>query len=128
MAKVRTVVNQRQIRRMERAHEQGMADIGRAVLDAAVVPDAPPYGKGLVETGAFIVVRGGDEVAGTAELPRSVDPGRGVTLAVGYDFPGRFLEGGTIKMAAQPFVTPAVLSVLPRKAAIMRAANRRARV
>lgn len=124
-AQVRTTINRRKIKQMQEANARGLADMGQAILDTARVPDAPPYGRGLIETGAYVVTRDGNDVAGTAEVPRG-QGGRGAYLAVGYDFPGRFLEGGTIKMAAQPFVGPAADEVIPHKDEYIRKAHKRA--
>jgi hypothetical protein len=99
----------------------GMADIGAATIAAARphVPDEPPFGKGLVDTGDWGVWADGKKVAGTATKPKREVPKDGITLMVGYDFPGRFQEEGTVHNKAQPFLTPAMLSVLPDKDGIL---------
>jgi len=124
-ARVRTVVNHRKIKELREGNEEGMAAMGRDMIEGADVPDAPPIGRGLIETGGYVVTRGDNHIAGDAEVPRSVDTGKGVTLVAGWGFPSRFLEFGTIKMAAQPFVTPAWLRVSGNMVKYLRTAHRK---
>lgn len=125
--KVRVELNRRELRRMGKVHERGTEGFCRAVLATARVPDAPPYGQGLIETGDYVVRRGRDRVAGSGDDEGRLSGGRGVNAAVGWGFPAHFLEFGTIKMRPHPFITPAALEVEPRKDAYLRDANRRTR-
>lgn len=99
------------------AFVDAMAELGAQTIATAEpnVPDATPIGVGLVTTGDWGVWVGGRKVAGTARKPRGARLKKGIALLVGYDFPGRFLETGTVKMAAEPFLTPAMMATLPRK-------------
>lgn len=85
----------------------GLAAIGQRTLDIARphVPDEPPLGQGLVETGGYVVYIEKKKVAGNATLSR-VDK-TGVVLYVGFDFPARFNEIGTVHQSARPFLSPA---------------------
>lgn len=101
----------------------GLFELGKSILADANVPDAPPYGQGLVEGGGVIVyVKGGTgtakKVASTTiggkqiRKPRQARIAIGATALVGYGFPGRFVELGTIATPAQPFLSPALASNL----------------
>lgn len=112
---VRTVVNRQALTAAREGAVAAMEDLGQRFLAVAEVPDAPPLGKGLVETGQYGVWSDGRKVAGTATRPHGERiPKQGVLLIAGYGFPAHFLEWGTIKMPAIPFVTPAALQVIPQ--------------
>jgi hypothetical protein len=98
-----------------------MASLGQEFLDRTrpTVPDAPPFGVGLVETGAYGVWSDGSQVAGSAERPDSDVPASGIVLFAGYDAPGRFLEEGTVHNRQEAFVTPGMLNTLPSKDEIL---------
>ena len=117
----KTIVNRQALTSIRGRFVDGMDAIGAKVIDVATphVPDAPPYGKGLVERGGYAVWSDGQKVAGAAAKPRGEVPKVGVTLMVGYDFPARFLEEGTIYITPRPWVTPAMLEVLPDKDGIL---------
>jgi hypothetical protein len=117
----RTILNHSALDELRRGLADGMAAIGEKVIETARphVPDAPPIGKGLVETGDWGVWVDGKKVAGTATKPRREPAKDGIVLFAGYDFPGRFLEEGTIYITPRPWVTPAVLEVMPDKDGIL---------
>ena len=124
---VRTVANKAALGAISRGLAEGMAAVGRAIIATADVPDAAPFGEGLVTTGDWGVWAGTRKVDGTATKPRTVRTRAGViTLVAGFGFPGRFQEFGTVHHAAQPFLTPAVLEVTPTTEAHLRAPVRRA--
>ena len=91
----------------------GLAVVGQAIIDDTRpgVPDEPPLGVGLVNTGGYVVYVDGHKVAGTASIrlgrrnPMN-PPRKGITLYVGYDFPARFLHNGTIHISPRPFFAP----------------------
>lgn len=97
--------------RLREGVADGLAEVGQRVLDVARphVPDRPPLGEGLIETGRYAVTVDGERVAGTADVPE--DAPKGIALFVGYDFPGFFLEGGTIHITPRPWLTPAFSAV-----------------
>ena len=95
------------------AVELGLADgvsrVSDAIISNARVPDAPPFGKGLVTRVGFITFLNGVQVAGTASRPtREWVSRRGVVSFAGAGFPGRFQEMGTVNQPARPFLTPSM--------------------
>lgn len=122
----RTVVNRKALTAIRAGFVDGMENVGRRVLEVAQpnVPDATPFGEGLVTSGDYGIWADGRKVAGTAAKPRGAKVKQGVTLIVGYGFPGRFQELGTVKMAANPFLTPAMTEVLPGADAFLKPAVR----
>lgn len=123
----RTVVNKAALDAITRGFADGAAAIGQAIIERADPPDAEPFGKGLVTTGDWGVWAGTKKVDGTASKPRTVRLQRdAITMVAGFGFPGRFQELGTVHHAAQPFLTPAMLEVLPDAEAYLKPAVRKA--
>jgi hypothetical protein len=112
---VKTTINKRAVKALDDGLAAGLARVGALTIALATphVPDQPPYGKGLVEKGAWGVFRDGERLDGTADLPRSA-PRTGFVLVVGYPFPARFNERGTVHQIARPFVDPAMVEALTR--------------
>lgn len=106
----RVVLNRKALTAIRQGAVAGMEEMGRAVLamGEGQVPDATPFGEGLVTTGDYGVWADGRKVAGTASKPRRVAVKSGITLICGYGFPGRFQALGTIHIAPNPswFVEP----------------------
>ena len=105
------------------AAADGLLRLGTAVITEAGVPDAAPYGEGLVEGGAVLAYAGRKKVGqfSTGNPTAIKKPRRSaslkagtVTVIGGYGFPARFLEEGTAKAAARPFLTPALLKLVPQ--------------
>lgn len=121
---VRVVVNRRAITAAREGFVAGMEDIGQRVLalGEGKIPDATPFGEGLVTTSDYGIWVDGKKVAGGATKPRRVVAKQGVTLIVGYGFPGRFQSLGTTEIAPNPdwFVTP-MNEVLPGTGAYLKA-------
>lgn len=123
----RVVLNRRTLSEMALAAADGLAEVGRTVLDVADPPDATPIGQGLVTSGGYLVYVNGKKVDGYGQdgkqpkPPRAarVSKGAGIAVVVGWGFPGRFQEFGTIHHAPQPFATPARDQVTPQSASIM---------
>jgi hypothetical protein len=117
---IRTVLNRERLQDVDRAMATGLERLAEDVLERADVPDAPPYGVGLIENGAYISYVDGKRIGGTADKkPKSFKVrGRGVSIAVGYPFPARFNEMGTVKQPARPFIAPAVIAVLGNRALV----------
>ncbi len=61
-----------------------------------------------MQSGAAATYIDGRKVAGTGSAPRGQARKLGVTTIVGYGFPGRFNEVGTVNQPARPFFTPAM--------------------
>lgn len=111
---VRTVANKAALTAISNGLAEGLASVGRTIIERTRPPDAEPFGKGLVTTGDWGVWAGTRKVDGTASKPKQVRLKQGVvTLVAGYGFPGRFQELGTIRQPARPFLTPPVLEVTP---------------
>jgi hypothetical protein len=100
----------------------GMLDGAQAVGEAIVaratpsVPDRPPFGRGLIASGTAVTYLDGKVVAGPA--PGKIRAGRGAVpkasgTVVGWGFPGRFLNNGTIYIPPSNWVTPAFVAELP---------------
>jgi hypothetical protein len=109
----RTVVNRAALDAIRGAFVDGMAAMGTALVAGTHPPDDDPIGVGLVKEGDWAVWSDGKKVAGTGAKPKGVTTRHGVTLVVGYPFPARFNELGTIHQPARPFFTPTVLRIVP---------------
>lgn len=104
----------------------GLLALADAMLARARPPDAPPYGKGLVKAGGTGVWVNGKKTGGNASKPRALRLSKpGITAIVGYGFPGRFVELGTIDTPAEPFLTPAVMAEVPNAEVHIGPATRR---
>lgn len=99
----------------------GLFEAGRIIVESASAsaPDSPfdpyPTGEGLPKQGGVLAYVGNDKVDGWSirgpqpRKPRSIRilTGRhSVTVAVGFGFPGRLAETGTVDTAPQPFLAP----------------------
>jgi hypothetical protein len=92
----------------------GIFEVGKAVIENADPPDASPYGEGLPQQGGVLAYIDGKKVNGWSlqgnqpKPPRAarISRTRGTVILVGWGFPARFNETGTVEMAAQPFFTP----------------------
>lgn len=123
----RTVVNRKALDAISGGIVDGLAHMGATIIGRTRPPDAEPFGKGLVTTGDWGVWAGTRKVAGTASKPRGVKTAKGtIVMVVGFGFPGRFQELGTINQPARPFFTPVVLAETPATADHLRAPVRRA--
>lgn len=106
----------------------GLEAVGEAIIAVATprAPDAAPYGKGLVGGGSVVTMVDRRKVASFGPLSRIPRSGRvpavGTVSVVGFSFPGRFKETGTIYNPAEPFLTPSVAEVIPDAAALVAAA------
>ena len=77
------------------------------------VPDAAPYGAGLVTRGGVAGFALGKRVDHNTDVKRvrNFRPDRkGVDVAVGFTFPARFQEMGTEHQPARPFLGPSGLA------------------
>ncbi len=108
----------------------GFLEVGKEIVVTADPPDATPFGAGLVTRGGTLVYVGADKVGGWGidgkqpKKPRAfaVKGTSGIHGVVGFGFPARFQEFGTVHHGAQPFFTPAVDRVIPRITSIIRKA------
>jgi HK97 gp10 family phage protein len=127
----KVVLNRSRLDQVTLAVADGLFAVGKQIIDTARPADSPyepfPTGEGLPLQGGVLAYVNGKKVAGYGldgrqpRAPRAarVSRGRGVEVIVGWGFPARFNEFGTVKMAAQPFFTPAELAVLPQTNAIL---------
>ena len=116
---VKVVVNRAAFTEWQLGVADGLFEAAKDALAATKVPDAPPYGQGLVEGGGALAWLDGKKVGGTTiggraiSKPRGLRTARGEAVAiVGFGFPGRFVELGTVDTAANPFTTAGVMSVV----------------
>lgn len=112
-------INRAAFNELQLAVADGLFETAKDALAATIVPDAPPYGQGLTQGGGALAWLDGKKVAGTTiggraiRKPRGLKTGRGEAVAiVGFGFPGRFVETGTVDTAAEPFLTPGVMSTV----------------
>lgn len=122
----RVVLNRAALNALQGTFVDAMEELGEMFLDVVDPPDATPYGEGLVTSGGYGVWVGTKKVSGDAQKPRAARLSRtAVTLLAGFGFPGRFQETGTINHGPQPFVTPAMLQILPERDGAFRSAFRK---
>jgi len=107
----RTVVNRRALTAIRSGLVDGMEAVGQAIVGQTRPPDDPTTTHKI--EGDWGVWSDGRKVAGTAAKPRGASTKQGVTLLVGFGFPARFNETGTIHQPARPFFTPTVTEVIP---------------
>jgi hypothetical protein len=100
----------------------GATEAGKVIVEiaSANAPDSPyepyPTGEGLPRQGGVLTYVNGDKVAGWSlrgpqpakpRAARVIVKAHSVTTLIGFGFPGRFAEGGTIHQPARPFLAPA---------------------
>jgi hypothetical protein len=95
-----------------------MVDVGEQLLADVHphVPDAAPYGQGLVTRGGVAGFALGKRIDHNTDVatPRRFKPDRqGADVAVGFSFPARFQETGTSRQSPHPFLGPAGLRMGP---------------
>jgi hypothetical protein len=116
----RVVLNRKAFDAVSLGIADGLFEVALAVLDVVEVPDAPPKGQGLIQGGAAMAWVGKRKVNGTTIGGRQVTKPRSLrlqdgqaTAIVGFGFPARFVELGTVDAPAEPFLTPAVATITP---------------
>lgn len=124
--KSRVEINRKAFEAIELAQTDALFEVAQEVLAVVRVPDAPPYSQGLTEGGGAIGYFGKKKVAATQIGGRDVKKPRSLRIrdgesavAVGFGFPARFVELGTVDTPAQPFLTPAVAQVAPNAEVIV---------
>jgi hypothetical protein len=124
----RIELNRQALNEVAGAFADGVFEVGKAIVENADPPDAAPFGEGLVTRGGVLAYHGSRMIGAWSlsgkkpKKPRKVkvraEEGN-VYAIVGFTFPGRFQETGTINHAAQPFLTPAVNQTRGQAAAIL---------
>jgi hypothetical protein len=124
----RVELNRRALNDVAMAFVDGVFEVGKAIVEAADPPDATPFGQGLVTQGGVLVYVGPKQVHAwslSGKKPKKPRKFRvrseegNIVGIVGFGFPGRFQEIGTVHHPAQPFLTPAVSAVAPQAPGIL---------
>lgn len=120
----RVVLNRASLDQVDVAVADGLSAVSAAVLVDADPPDQTPYGVGLVRNGGYLTYVRDKKVGGFGldgrqpRKPRAVRVKDSTDLQtiVGYGFPGRFQQLGTLRQPAQPFIhvpsRPHIVSIL----------------
>jgi hypothetical protein len=122
----RVVLNRSKLDAAVLAVADGFLEVGRTIVELAGenAPDSPydpyPIGEGLPKQGGVLVMVNGQKTAGWSQRgtqpkkPRAVrGMKQGVVAVVGFGFPARFAEMGTVRTPAKPFFAPARDQVKP---------------
>ena len=116
------VLNREALAELDRGFVAGMEGVADRVLDRVVVPDAAPYGEGLIERGGWISYSDGKKVGESTSgvrKPRDMRVrGRGIAVGVGFTFPGRLVETGTVNYPPRPWFAPVVMEVVGDRGAV----------
>jgi hypothetical protein len=124
----RMELNQSRLDDVTLAVADGLFEAGRTIVELASerAPDSPydpfPAGEGLPKQGGVLVyvankkthgwsIRGDQPVKPRAA--RLTTKLHSVVAIIGFGFPGRFNEAGTIRQPARPFLTPSANEVAP---------------
>ena len=120
--KPKVVMNKAEVQLTRKRLALSVGEAMRRIVEEADVPDAPPLGEGLVATGGYGVWLDGKRVAGKADKPRGAEAGAsGIIAFAGWGaFYARFVEFGTVKMAARPFAMPSQMRVMAHLDSAMR--------
>jgi hypothetical protein len=124
--RTRVVLNRAALDTITLGLADGLGEVALRMLHATHPPDETPFGEGLVDHGATAVWVNGKKIGGDADKPRALRLDKpGVTAIVGFGFPGRFQEVGTVHQPARPFLTPGVFLVEPEADVVLSAASRK---
>lgn len=122
-------LNREALDQITRAAVDGAFELAKAIVFGANVPDAPPFGEGLIETGGVIAYVDRKKVAeasksgATIKRPRAAKLGKGIVVIGGFGARhGHFAEFGTIHQPARPFLTPELMATLPDAGEFIKAA------
>lgn len=118
----RVVLNRSALNAITLIVADGFQEAGRVIVEraSADAPDSPydpyPTGEGLPKQGGVLSYAGNRKVGGwhirggqppKPRAARTITKAHSVTAVVGFGFPARFAEQGTIHTPAQPFLAPA---------------------
>lgn len=119
--KNRAVLNREALHELDLRVAGGLEAVALEILGKVDAPDATPFGEGLVERGGLISYVDGRRVGGDADKkPDAMRVrGQGVVVGVGYGWPGRWQETGTVNQPPRPFFTPVVLAVANDEGAVL---------
>jgi hypothetical protein len=132
------VLNQSALDKVTLAVADGVFEVGRTIIELAAerAPDYPeptaefPFGagEGLPRQGGVLVYVGNKKTHGWSlrgdqpKKPRSIRDvvkRNSVVAAIGFGFPARFNELGTIRQRARPFLAPSRDEVAPHAVEII---------
>lgn len=106
----RVVINRKAIDGITLAVADGAFAVAKAHNQATHPPDAPPFGRGLVEGGGALVFVNGKKVDGTTiggrqiKKPRQLNVKDHTVVAMsGWGFPGRIIQFGRVGVPGRPF-------------------------
>lgn len=118
--KTAVVLNREALSQFDRGLVEGLERLAEEAIDRTDPPDAAPYGVGLVEGGGYISYLDGKKVGGTApKKPTGMRVrGQGAVVGLGFGFPGRFQETGTVNHPPQPFFAPTVVEAVGDRSAV----------
>jgi hypothetical protein len=125
----RVVLNRRAVDLVTLALADGVYSVGVEYIRQAVVPDAPPYGEGLIRTGGAIGFVDGKKIAGFGvdgrqpKKPRAFRPGKGIAVVAGWGFPARLVAFGTVKTRPHGWAQAALSNIVPKVPSIVRQAS-----
>ena len=113
-ARTRVVLARERLAELDLGMAKGLEMVALEVLERVRPPDATPFGEGLMGRGGLISYVDGKRVGGDVDSkPKDLlVRGRGVTVGVGFGFPGRFQEMGTVNQPPRPFLTPVVMQIV----------------
>jgi hypothetical protein len=125
-ASAKVVLNRAALSELHLAWAEGVEEICKTIVEVAEPNDAAPYGEGLVDGGGWLVYAGSKKVGGGSlagvqpKKPRAAVLIAGITGIVGWRFPARFHNNGTVDTPANPFFTSAAERVAGHAARIMK--------
>jgi hypothetical protein len=130
---VKVELNHAALSAVTMAVADGAFEMAKAVVFGADVPDATPYGEGLVRSGGVLAYVDRKLVATTAtgagtdgdptvKKPRAAKLADGIVIIGGFGFPARFQEAGTVNQPARPFLTPELMATVPDAGGFVRLA------
>ena len=117
----KVVLRREALPEIDRAVADGLFEAGKRIVEraSASAPDSPydpyPTGEGLPKQGGVLAYVGGQKVNGwSIRGPQPAKPraarmavrAHSVTVIVGFGFPARLAETGTVDTPAQPFLAP----------------------
>jgi hypothetical protein len=106
----------------------GLFEAAKLIIETAsgLAPDSPydpyPTGEGLPKQGGVLVYAGNRKTHGWSirgdqpvkpRASRATTKGHSIVAVLGFGFPGRFAEAGTVNMAGKPFLAPSRDAVAP---------------
>ncbi len=126
----RVVINRKAMDQVTLAVADGAHAVGLEYLKVARVPDAPPYGEGLSQSGGTVTYVGAKKIAGFGVNGRQPAKPRAmrvsgtdtIQMAAGWGFPARLVAFGTVDTPAHGWAHQALTAIEPRIPSIIKRA------